>query len=141
MGRLDDAIAGYKVAVKRWPDSATALNAYGYTLADRTDRYREAEKLIRKAIKIEPDNPAIIDSLGWVLHKRGKHEEALLELQRAYESFDDAEVAAHIVDVLHVLGRNDEALEFLVAAEARETKQSPLLQDVRERLFPEAVVD
>ncbi|MGB5165414.1 MAG: tetratricopeptide repeat protein [Woeseiaceae bacterium] len=141
MGRLDDAIAGYKVAVKRWPDSATALNAYGYTLADRTDRYREAEKLIRKAIKIEPDNPAIIDSLGWVLHKRGKHEEALLELQRAYESFDDAEVAAHIVDVLHVLGRNDEALEFLVAAEARETKESPLLQDVRERLFPEAVVD
>lgn len=141
MGRLDESIDGYKVAVKRWPDSATALNAYGYTLADRTDRYREAEKLIRKAIKIEPDNPAIIDSLGWVLHKRGKHQQALLELQRAYESFDDAEVAAHIVEVLHVLDRSDEALEFLVAAEAKETKPSPLLQDVRERLFPEAAVD
>jgi tetratricopeptide (TPR) repeat protein len=141
MGRLDEAIEGYALAVKRWPDSATALNAYGYTLADRTDRYREAEKLIRKAIKIEPDNPAIIDSLGWVLHKRGKHEQALVQLQRAYESFDDAEVAAHIVDVLHVLGRSDEALEFLVAAEAKESTDNPLLQDVRQRLFPEAAVD
>jgi len=141
MGRLDEAIDGYAQAVKRWPDNATALNAYGYTLADRTDRYREAEKLIRKAIRIEPDNPAIIDSLGWVLHKRGKHQEALTELQRAYEAFDDAEVAAHIVDVLHVLGRSDEALDFLVAAEAKETKESPLLQDVRERLFPEDTDD
>jgi len=141
MGKLDEAIDGYAKAVKRWPDSATALNAYGYTLADRTDRYREAEKLIRKAIKMEPDNPAIIDSLGWVLHKRGKHQEALKELQRAYETFDDAEVAAHIVDVLHVLGRNDEALDFLVAAEAKETKESPLLKDVRERLFPEDAAD
>ena len=136
MGRLDDAIAAYRSAAKRWPDSAMSLNALGYTLADRTDEYREAEKLIRKALKYEPESPAIIDSLGWVLHKRGKHEEALGYLEQAYAGFPDPEVAAHIVEVLVALDRSEEALERLVAAEERDP-ESELLQDVRERLFPE----
>ena len=137
MGRLDDAIAAYRSAARRWPDSAMSLNALGYTLADRTDEYREAEKLIRKALKYEPDSPAIIDSLGWVLHKRGKHEEALDYLEKAYAGFPDPEVAAHIVEVLVALDRREEALERLVAAEERDP-ESDLLQDVRERLFPAA---
>ncbi len=136
MGRLDDAIATYRAAAKRWPDSAMTLNALGYTLADRTDEYREAEKLIRKALKYNPDSPAIIDSLGWVLHKRGKHEEALVYLEQAYDGFPDPEVAAHIVEVLAALDRRDEALERLVAAEERDP-DSDLLKDVRERIFPE----
>jgi tetratricopeptide (TPR) repeat protein len=137
MGRLDDAIAAYRSAARRWPDSAMSLNALGYTLADRTDEYREAEKLIRKALKYEPESPAIIDSLGWVLHKRGKHEEALDYLEKAYAGFPDPEVAAHIVEVLVALDRREEALERLVAAEERDP-ESDLLQDVRERLFPAA---
>jgi tetratricopeptide (TPR) repeat protein len=137
MGRLDDAIAAYRSAARRWPDSAMSLNALGYTLADRTDEYREAEKLIRKALKYEPESPAIIDSLGWVLHKRGKHEEALDYLEKAYAGFPDPEVAAHIVEVLVALDRREEALERLVAAEERDP-ESELLQDVRERLFPAA---
>ena len=140
MDRLDDAIAAYRAAAKRWPDSAIALNAYGYTLADRTDRYREAERLIRRAIKLDPENAAIIDSLGWVLYKRGRYAEALVELQRAYELFDNAEVAAHIVEVLHALDRADEALEFLVAAEQKDP-DSEFLKDVRERLFAEGADD
>jgi len=135
MDRVDDSVAQYRAAVKRWPESALSLNALGYTLADRTDRYRDAEKYIKKAIKLDPDNPAIIDSLGWVLHKLGRNEEALVELERAYALFDDPEVAAHIVEVLAALDREDEAMEVLVAAEEK-TPKSKLLADVRERVFP-----
>jgi tetratricopeptide (TPR) repeat protein len=134
MDRLDDSIEQYRAAAKRWPESAMSLNALGYTLADRTDRYREAEKLIRKALQYDPDSPAIIDSLGWVLFKQGEYEPALVELQRAYEKLDDHEVAAHIVEVLVALDRRDEALEVLVDAESRHTN-SELLQDVRDRFF------
>ncbi len=137
MERLDEAIEQYRASVRRWPDSATSLNALGYTLADRTDRYREAERLIRKALEFNPDSPAIIDSMGWVLFKLGHHEEALAELQRAYEGLEDAEVAAHIVEVLAALDRCDEAIEFLVEAEEK-YPDSPLLEDVRERVFPDA---
>jgi tetratricopeptide (TPR) repeat protein len=136
MGRLDDAIAQYRAAAERWPESAMSLNALGYTLADRTDDYREAEKLIRKALEYDPESPAIIDSLGWVLFKQGDYEAALVELQRAYERLDDHEVAAHIVETLVALDRRDEALQVLVDAESRHT-DSDLLQDVRDRLFPD----
>ncbi len=134
-GRLDKAVAAYRQAAERWPDSAMTLNALGYTLADRTDKFKEAEKYIRKALKYEPDSPAIIDSLGWVLYKLGEHEEALHHLEIAYAQFPDHEVAAHIVEVLAALDRHDEALEMLVTAEER-TPDSKLLKDVRERVFP-----
>lgn len=135
MDRLDDAIEQYRVAVKQHPDSATSLNALGYTLADRTDQYEEAEVLIRKALTFEPNNPAIIDSLGWVLYRLGDYENALVELRRAYEGFDDPEVAAHIVEVLNALGRDDEAQEMLAMAEEKDP-DDPLLDDVRTRLYP-----
>lgn len=135
MGRLDESIAQYRRAVRRWPESAMSLNALGYTLADRTDEYDEAEELIRKALEYDPHSPAIIDSLGWVLYKLGHNEEALEELQRAYDSLDEPEVASHIVEVLDALGRRDEALEFLEAAEAKDPDDA-MLQDVRERIFP-----
>jgi tetratricopeptide (TPR) repeat protein len=137
MDRIDDALAAYDDAVKRWPQSALALNAYGYTLADRTDRYREAEKLVRKALKYEPDSAAIIDSMGWVLYKLGRFEEALVELERAWAGMQDHEVAAHIVETLVALDRREEALERLVAAEAQKP-DSELLKAVRERHFGDA---
>ncbi len=137
MDRVDEALASYAEAVRRWPKSAMALNAYGYTLADRTDRYREAEKLIRKAIRYDPDSPAIVDSLGWVLFKLGNFEEALDHLERAYAGLPDHEVAAHIVETLVALGRRDEALQRLEAAE-ESTPDSELLADVRRRLFDDA---
>ncbi len=133
-GRLDDAIAEYRRALKRWPDSALTLNALGYTLADRTDQYAEAEKLIRKALSLDPENPAIIDSFGWVLYKLGDLEGGLEQLNIAYERFSDHEVAAHIIEVLAELGRDDEALAMLASAEAK-TPDSKLLQDVRARYF------
>jgi tetratricopeptide (TPR) repeat protein len=137
IGRLDDAIAEYRGAVKRWPDSSMGLNALGYTLADRTEQYEEAEELIRKALEINPDSAAIIDSLGWVLYKLGQHEDALAELQRAYESMNDPEVASHLVEVLSELERKDEALELLESAEKLDP-DSELLKNVRTRYFPES---
>ena len=137
IGRLDEAIAEYRAAVKRWPDSSMALNALGYTLADRTDQYKEAEKLIRKALALNPDSPAIIDSLGWVLYKLDQKEEGLAELQRAYERMDDPEVASHLVEVLAELERHDEALALLESAEKLHP-DNKLLEDVRSRYFPEA---
>ena len=137
MGRVDDALAAYAVAVKRWPKSALSLNAYGYTLADRTDRFAEAEKLIQKAIKLDPDSPAIIDSLGWVLYKLGRLDEALVELQRAYDGFDDHEIAAHLVEVLVALDRRADAQELLDAALVK-SPDSPLLDNVRTRFFPDS---
>ena len=134
LDRLDDALLEYRRAVKHWPKSALSLNALGYTLADRTEEYAEAEKLIRKALKYDPDSPPIIDSLGWVLFKRGRYEEALVQLQRAYKSLNDQEVAAHVVEVMAVLDRRDEALELLLVAEQKDP-DSELLKDVRERYF------
>ncbi len=136
MDRVDEAVASYRVALKRWPESALTLNALGYTLADRTDQYEEAAELIEKALEKEPDSPAIIDSWGWVLYKLGRHEEALVELERAYALFDDAEVAAHVVEVLAALDRREEALERLEKAEAKQP-DSRFLKDVRERFFPD----
>lgn len=137
MDRLEDSLRAYRTAVKRWPDSPLTLNALGYTLADRTEEYREAEKLIRRALSYDPESPAIIDSLGWVLYKLGDHEAALEQLQIAYSRFADHEVAAHLVEVLAALDRHEEALELLIAAEA-EDPDSQLLKDVRQRRFPES---
>lgn len=136
MDRVDDAIEQYRAAVKRWPDSALSLNALGYTLADRTTRYREARRLIRKALDMEPDSPAIIDSWGWVLYRLGDYEEALEQLERAYAELKDPEVAAHIVEVLWKLDRLEEARTVLEEAEVL-FPDNRLLADVRERVFPE----
>jgi len=137
MGRLDDAIAQYEVSVERWPDSAMSLNAFGYTLADRTDRYKEAARLIKKALKLDPNSAAIIDSWGWVLYRQGKYEEALVSLNEAYEKLSDPEVAGHIVEVLWVLERYEEAVATLENAEKR-FPDSDILKDVRERYLSEA---
>ncbi len=136
MGRLDDAIMEYRQSAKRWPDSAMSLNALGYTLADRTAKYAEAEKLIKKALKLDPDSAAIIDSYGWVLYRLGKNERALEELQRAYAKLKDPEVASHIVEVLGTLGQQDEALKVLEEAELL-NPDNKLLKDIREHIFPE----
>ena len=137
VGRLDEAIVEYRAAAKRWPDSSMVLNALGYTLADRTDQYDEAEKLIRKALAMNPQSPAIIDSLGWVLYKLDQHEAGLAELQRAYEGMNDPEIASHLVEVLAELERRDEALELLESAEKLDP-DNELLKDVRSRYFPAA---
>ncbi len=92
------------------PDSAQAYNALGYSLADRNLRLDEAAKLIDKALSLTPDDPFILDSKGWLLFRQGKPTAALEVLQKAFAQKPDAEIAAHIGEVLWALGRTDEAL-------------------------------
>lgn len=94
------------------PDNVAALNALGYTLADRTDRYREALELIDRARVAEPGNAAIIDSYGWVLFRLGKARAALDHLRHAYALQQDPDIASHLGQVLWVLGRKEEARKY-----------------------------
>ncbi|NBC49178.1 MAG: tetratricopeptide repeat protein [Gammaproteobacteria bacterium] len=93
------------------PDHVDALNALGYTLADRTDRFDAALALIERALQLRPDDPAILDSMGWVLYRKGRLEAAEEYLRRALEQGFDAEIAAHLGEVLWSMGRRDEARE------------------------------
>ena len=86
-----------------------AYNSLGYTLADRTDRYQEAYELIQRAFELAPEDPAILDSLGWVQYRLGMIEDAHRNLARAYALFPDPEVAAHLGEVLWVLGERSQA--------------------------------
>ena len=98
------------------PDSTAALNALGYTLADRTTRYQEALELIDRARTAEPDNAAIIDSYGWVLYRLGRKDEALAELRRAFALQKDPEIASHVGEVLWDLGKKEEARKYFEEA-------------------------
>jgi tetratricopeptide (TPR) repeat protein len=95
--------------LKMRPDHAHAMNALGYSLADRNERLDEALQLIDKALQILPDDPFIIDSRGWALFRKGDTTGALAALSRAYGLRADPEIAAHLGEVLWVLGRKDEA--------------------------------
>ncbi|PBJ82741.1 hypothetical protein CMZ84_11470 [Lysobacteraceae bacterium NML93-0399] len=110
------------------PENVAALNALGYTLADRTARYAEALELIDRARVAEPDNAAIIDSYGWVLYRLGRHEDALVELRRAFSMMKDAEVAAHIGEVLWVMGRHDEARRYFDEGRAIDPENRSLIR-------------
>lgn len=115
------------------PDNAIALNALGYTLADRTDRYQEAFELIRKALELKPDNPAIMDSMGWVNFRLGNLEEAVKWLRAAYQSFPDPEIAAHLGEALWVMGQPDEAMKVWLESLAANPDNS-LVTDTMRRL-------
>ena len=95
--------------IEREPDNAMAINALGYTLADRTTRYDEALALIQQAYQINPDDAAILDSLGWVNYRMGNLEEAETQLRKAYQRFADHEIAAHLGEVLWTAGEQREA--------------------------------
>ncbi len=91
------------------PNNAAAINALGYTLADRTDRYDEAERLILRAYELQPEDASIIDSMGWIAYRRGRLEEAEAYLREAWKTMRNAEIAAHLGEVLWVRGQKDEA--------------------------------
>lgn len=107
LDRLDLLEADLRAILSRDPNHVHALNALGFTLADRTDRYQEAHELIVQALAQRPDDYYIQDSMGWVLFRLGRLPEALEYLRRAAAQSDDVEVAAHLGEVLWVSG--DEA--------------------------------
>ncbi len=107
--RIDVLESNLRQVIKIKPDHAHAYNALGYTLADRNTRLQEAYALIEQALKIAPEDPFIMDSMGWVLYRMAQHDAALVFLKRAFELRPDAEIAAHIGEVLWAAGRPDEA--------------------------------
>jgi tetratricopeptide (TPR) repeat protein len=109
LDRVDAAIADLRTLVALDPDDPVALNALGYTLADRTDRAAEALEWIQRALALDPDNAATLDSYGWALFRLGRPEDALGPLREAWAAQRDAEIAAHLGEVLWVLGERDEA--------------------------------
>lgn len=108
-GRLELAESDLRQLIAEQPQNAVAINALGYTLADMTERYEEAEQLIHQAYGLQPDDPSIIDSMGWIAYRRGRMVEAEKFLREAWDLLRNAEVAAHLGEVLWVSGRQGEA--------------------------------
>jgi tetratricopeptide (TPR) repeat protein len=132
--RIDLAEADLRAMLAEDPNDPNALNALGYTLADRTERLAEADALVTRAYELDPSSPAIIDSMGWVAYRQGRLEEALDYLREAYRlSEGNAEIAAHLGEVLWMMGRHEEARRIFESALER-MPDSELLQRVWNRL-------
>ena len=127
VGKLDVMEADLKRVIEMKPDYAHAYNALGYTLAEKTDRLKEAKELIDKAYKLQPDDPFIQDSLGWVEYRMGHVQEALKQLQIAYSSRPDPEIAAHLGEVLWRSGQHEQAQKIWRAALAENPNHESLL--------------
>ncbi|OZY57917.1 hypothetical protein CJF39_18770 [Pseudomonas lundensis] len=122
-----------RAIIAREPDNAMALNALGYTLSDRTTRYAEAKALIQQAYDINPDDPAVLDSLGWVNYRLGNLNEAEQLLRQALDRFPDQEVAAHLGEVLWANGKQREARQVW-AKFLKDNPESPILRKTVLRL-------
>ena len=133
--RIDIVEANLRKLIKIRPDHAHTYNALGYTLADRNERVQEAHDLIQTALKLSPNDPFIMDSMGWVLYRMGRDEEGLDYLQRAYKMRPDAEIAAHLGEVLWALGRHDEARRVWGGA-LKEHPKNEALQKTVKRFLP-----
>lgn len=122
------ALALMRGLLAEQPDNPEYLNAYGYTLAERTSRYHEAYGYIERALSAEPDNGAFLDSMGWVLYRLGESHKALPYLRRAWSLTGDVDVAEHLVTVYLALGRQAEASRVLVDALAKAPDNAKLLK-------------
>jgi tetratricopeptide (TPR) repeat protein len=133
MGNLPLAEADLRKILATEPDNVHALNALGYTLADRTTRYQEALGYIKRALELDPDEPSILDSMGWVLYRLGRYDEAIGYLTRAHKLLPDDEIAAHLGEVLWVSGNHKEADQVWQRA-LKDTPDSEHIHDVIRRL-------
>jgi len=112
LGQVELAENDLRRIIADQPDNAAAINALGYTLADLTDRYDEAEQLIFLAYELQPGDASIIDSMGWISYRHGRLVEAEKYLREAWELLRNAEIAAHLGEVLWASGQKDEARAF-----------------------------
>lgn len=125
--RLDAMEASLRKLIGLRPDYAHAYNALGYTFADRNVRLVEAQELIEKALELAPDDAHILDSMGWVLFRRGQLGPAIEHLEKAYKLRPDAEIAAHLGEVLWQAGRTEDARRVWREAIAREPGNKTLV--------------
>jgi tetratricopeptide (TPR) repeat protein len=132
-GQERESVRSFENLLKERPEDASLLNALGYSLADHSQKLPRAEMLIRKALEASPDNPAFLDSLGWVVFRRGDIAGAKPYLERAYRIFPDSEIASHWGEVLWADGKQSEARALWARALARAPESKPL-RDTIERL-------
>jgi len=104
LGQIDLMEKDLKQILARDPDNVDALNALGYSLADHTGRYQEAFGYIKRALELRPDSYFVLDSMGWVNYRLGHYQEAVTYLRRALDASSDSEIAAHLTEVLWVMG-------------------------------------
>ncbi len=128
--RMEETLIGL---IREQPNNPMFLNALGYSWADRKVRLEEAEQLIRNALAIDPKSGMIIDSLGWVLYRQGKNQEAIAQLRLALAAMPDGEIAAHLAEVLWVTGQREEATALLKEWLARKPLH-PVVEETVRRL-------
>lgn len=129
--KVDAAVSELRKLVAERPEDPAAANALGYTLVDRTRQHREGLKLIEQALQATPDNGAILDSMGWALHRVGQTEQALPYLEHARRRINDPEIELHLGEVLAALGRKDEARDVLQKANERYPNNADLQQQLK----------
>lgn len=130
-GRIDQLERLLREVIALDPDHAHAYNALGYTLADRNQRLPEALDLITQALELSPEDPFILDSMGWVKFRMGEPAAAIEYLKRAYALRPEADIAAHLAEVLWGQGERDSAAELLRTAYAKDPKNRALLDTMR----------
>ncbi|MBS0578507.1 MAG: tetratricopeptide repeat protein [Proteobacteria bacterium] len=136
-GHVRESVEALRHILEKRPEDPTLLNALGYTMADHSLELTNAEALIRRALTVMPDNPAALDSLGWVRFRSGDLTSASSTLERAYSLGHDGEIAAHWGEVLWASGRQSEARQVWAAALARDPESKPLKATIK-RLLPDA---
>lgn len=133
VGKFDDMETLLRRVIELKPDYHHAYNALGYSLAERNLRLPEAKELIEKALKLAPGEPFIVDSLGWVEFRLGNLDEAARLLRQAHTGRPDAEIAAHLGEVLWAQGAHDEARRIFAEAAQRDP-DNEALREVLDRL-------
>jgi len=131
LNKIDVVIRDLSYVIEQNPKDAAALNALGYTLADKTGKLDEALKLIQRARDLEPDDAAIIDSLGWINFRLGNIETALKFMEEAMAKIDDGEVAAHYGEILWASGDKDKAISIWKAAKEKFSDNEILIETMK----------
>ena len=131
LDQIDVAETDLRWVLNKQPDHAAALNALGYTLADKTDRYVEAEELIRRAYALQPDDASITDSMGWVAFRQGRLKEAEEYLSLAWGLDNNPEIAAHLGEVLWLQGKKPEARMIWHKGQGVDAKNAALLETMQ----------
>lgn len=114
--------------LRRDPNNPSYMNAYGYTLVDKTGRYAEAEPYLRQALKLKPNDPAIIDSMGWLLYRQGHLFEALTYIKQAYAASADEEIGLHLAEILWVSGYKTDAQKVWQQLLRKKPNSAPVLK-------------
>jgi len=120
-----------RLLINQQPDNPQAYNALGYSLTDRNERLPEARRLIEKAVSLAPANPFILDSLGWLKYRSADANGAAKILHRAYELQPNAEIGAHLGEVLWAIGKQDEARAAWRNAQALDPDNETLMQTLQ----------